>query len=306
VTDNGGGNFTVAFEDIAIPSQYTDYNDLVYSFQGSCLTANPHLSITKTATEKSYSAVGDVIHYTIVAKNDGNVTLPAVTVVDPKVSGLTCTPANGSSLAAGGTMTCTGTHTIVQADITAGHYANTACVDDGAGGAAQACASADVPAVVTATLGKTKGYWGNRNGQAVIPASFTYTLGTAAGCHINVTKANSVTILPSANNGLSISTNCTPLDPGLSNGAVNNLFGQVLALRLNQQLISGFSTDTIGSLGCTSYIGASGLTAASTVQQVLDYANGIIGNLKSGGVVVTSTQVGTINDLLGSCMNREA
>jgi len=148
VTDNGGGNFTVAFEDIAIPSQYTDYNDLVYSFQGSCLTANPHLSITKTATEKSYSAVGNVIHYTIVAKNDGNVTLPAVTVVDPKVSGLTCTPANGSSLAAGGTMTCTGTHTIVQADITAGHYANTACVDDGPGGATQACASADVPAVV--------------------------------------------------------------------------------------------------------------------------------------------------------------
>ena len=29
------------------------------------------LSITKVATETSYDAVGDVIHYTIVATNDG-------------------------------------------------------------------------------------------------------------------------------------------------------------------------------------------------------------------------------------------
>ena len=30
---------------------------------------NPALSITKVATEASYDAVGDVIHYTIVATN---------------------------------------------------------------------------------------------------------------------------------------------------------------------------------------------------------------------------------------------
>ena len=99
------------------------------------------LTITKVATETSYSAVGDVIHYTIVATNDGNVTLAAVTVSDPKVSGLVCTPANGSALAPGASMTCTATHTVTQADIDAGHYANTACVDDGAAGAAQACAT---------------------------------------------------------------------------------------------------------------------------------------------------------------------
>ena len=38
-------------------------------------TQNPHLAITKVATETSYSAVGEVIHYTIVATNDGNTTL---------------------------------------------------------------------------------------------------------------------------------------------------------------------------------------------------------------------------------------
>ena len=36
-------------------------------------------------------------------------------------------------------MTCTASHTVTQADIDAGSYSNTACVDDGAGGAAEAC-----------------------------------------------------------------------------------------------------------------------------------------------------------------------
>ena len=108
-------------------------------------TQNPHLSITKNATPAGYSTVGQVINYTIVAKNDGNTTLAAVTVTDPKVSSLVCTPANGSSLAPGASMSCTASHTVTQADIDAGHYANTACVDDGAAGAAQACASKDVP-----------------------------------------------------------------------------------------------------------------------------------------------------------------
>jgi uncharacterized repeat protein (TIGR01451 family) len=58
---------------------------------------NPALSITKTATEQSYSAVGDVIHYNITATNTGNTTMAAVTVTDPNVSNLRCTPANLST-----------------------------------------------------------------------------------------------------------------------------------------------------------------------------------------------------------------
>ena len=42
-------------------------------------------------------------------------------------------------------MNCTATHTVVQVDLDAGNYANTACVDDGAGGATQTCASKYVP-----------------------------------------------------------------------------------------------------------------------------------------------------------------
>ena len=115
-------------------------------------TKNPHLSITKSATPTSYSAVGDVITYTIVATNDGNTTLAAVTVSDPSITGLTCTPANGSSLAPGTSMNCTATHTVTQADIDAGHYANTACVDDGASALPRLVPARMSPAPRTRTL----------------------------------------------------------------------------------------------------------------------------------------------------------
>src|SRR3954451_20746659 len=115
-------------------------------------TQNPHRKITKVATETTYSAIGDVIHYTIVATNDGNVTLHNVLVTDPNASNLTCTPSVPvASLAPNGTINCTANHTIVQADIDATHYLNQACVDDGTGGAAQACASVNTPATLTAS-----------------------------------------------------------------------------------------------------------------------------------------------------------
>ena len=129
------------------------------------LEQNPALSIVKTAAEESYDSVGDVINYTIVATNTGNVTLSNVTVTDPGVDGLSCTPANGSSLAPGATMTCTATHTITQADLDAGNYANTACVN--ATGAAEACDSEDVPA--------------DDNPELTIDKSSTTTSITAAG-----------------------------------------------------------------------------------------------------------------------------
>ena len=101
------------------------------------------MSIAKVATEQSYDAVGDVIHYTITATNTGNVA-QNLTVTDPNVSNVVCTPANGSPVAPGASMTCTASHTITQADIDAGSYLNTSCVD--AAGATQACDSEDVPA----------------------------------------------------------------------------------------------------------------------------------------------------------------
>jgi len=87
-------------------------------------TQNPHLSLTKLATEANYSAAGVTLHYTLVATNDGNVTLTAVSITDAKLGALTCTqPVTLAPLA---TLTCTDTYVTTQADVDAGKVDNTA------------------------------------------------------------------------------------------------------------------------------------------------------------------------------------
>ena len=108
---------------------------------------DPDLEISKVVAEQNFSAVGDILNFTIVATNTGNVTLDSVTVTDEQVSDLSCTPANGSSLAPGAEMTCTATHTVTQEDIDAGSFFNEACVDDGEGGAAEVCDDVEPPAL---------------------------------------------------------------------------------------------------------------------------------------------------------------
>jgi hypothetical protein len=83
----------------------------------------PALSILKTAAQSSYSAVGDVIDYSYLVKNTGNVTLAGpVTVSDNKVP-VTC-PEGG--LAPEASMTCSASYSIVQSDLDSGSVTNTA------------------------------------------------------------------------------------------------------------------------------------------------------------------------------------
>ena len=51
-----------------------------------------YLSLSKAATEASFNAAGVTLHYTLVATNDGNVTLSNVSISDPLLGTLVCTP----------------------------------------------------------------------------------------------------------------------------------------------------------------------------------------------------------------------
>ena len=74
----------------------------------------------------TYAAVGDVIDYTIVVSNAGDVALPNVNVTDAQIA-IGCTPTvPAATLAVGGTITCTGSHTVTQADLDNGELVNTA------------------------------------------------------------------------------------------------------------------------------------------------------------------------------------
>ena len=92
---------------------------------------NPVLMLEKTSNVPTYDAVDDVITYTYMATNAGNVALDDVTIDDPLpgLSALTCTPLQPATLNLAESMTCMATFTIAQADLDAGSVVNTATVD---------------------------------------------------------------------------------------------------------------------------------------------------------------------------------
>ena len=69
---------------------------------------------------------GDVITYTLTATNTGNQTLTGVSISDPMVTPLACTPPAPATLAPGEALVCTGTHVLTQGDVEAGSVPNTA------------------------------------------------------------------------------------------------------------------------------------------------------------------------------------
>ncbi len=94
-------------------------------------TVLPSLAVDKRASATTFAAVGDTIDYVIDVLNDGKVTLTDVIVTDAQL-GLSCSlPA----IAPGDTdSSCSGSYTIMQSDIDAGSYVNTAVAASAANG----------------------------------------------------------------------------------------------------------------------------------------------------------------------------
>ncbi|MDQ1697841.1 MAG: hypothetical protein QOJ03_3194, partial [Frankiaceae bacterium] len=87
--------------------------------------ASPELTLDKQADVSTYAAVGDTISYTYDVTNSGNVPLtPPYAVSDDKVT-VTC-PQLPDPLALNGSIQCTASHDVTQADLDAGSITNTA------------------------------------------------------------------------------------------------------------------------------------------------------------------------------------
>jgi hypothetical protein len=167
--------------------------------------------------------------------------------------------------------------------------------------------------------GKTMGFWGNKNGQALLVANGAFDanavlLGlpnvdaTHVRCNVLVNSAaKSKTVFPNTLNGWSLITQCnasTKLDNGINSGSFNVLLSQTLALSYNILYIDNYAGQTIADLGCTA---VSPLPGTSTVQAARDQANSLIGNAikNNGSATVMQGQIGAMNSLLG-CLNAEA
>ncbi|HXG26867.1 MAG TPA: DUF11 domain-containing protein, partial [Candidatus Binatia bacterium] len=131
-------------------AEVTTSNDGSDEDDAEVLVACPALDIVKTDNDATYDEVGDVITYEITVTNIGNVTLTSVVVSDPNAPNIDCSADPGQqttipSLAPGASVVCSASHTVTQEDLDNGEYLNTACADDGEGGAEEVCDDEDTP-----------------------------------------------------------------------------------------------------------------------------------------------------------------
>ncbi len=192
-----------------------------------------------------------------------------------------------------------------------GQYGFTASVASNSNyeGATSACEPFSV-----ASIGKTMGYWGNKNGIARIEANGGYAANAVdigRGAIID-TKAEALKILPNTLNACGKGspiifsdqtlTKACSVAKGVNVGSLNTLAAQTLALNYNIKILPSFTGQTLASLACTQYATA-GLNGSSTVNQTLTVAIALINGSASGGTT-TQAQIGAMNQLLG-CVNRE-
>ncbi|WP_164743549.1 DUF7507 domain-containing protein [Microbacterium sulfonylureivorans] len=95
------------------------------------VAAVPSLSIVKTAGPGGFTRAGEVVSYSFVVVNTGNVTLTDIAVEELTFTGtggpltIAC-PAGSASLAPGDDVTCTADYSLTQSDIDSGSIANSA------------------------------------------------------------------------------------------------------------------------------------------------------------------------------------
>jgi uncharacterized repeat protein (TIGR01451 family) len=170
--------------------------------------AQPSWTLSKTPNPATYNAAGQVIAYSYLLRNTGNVTINSISISDNKIASVSCP---SSSLAAGANMTCTGSYTTTAADLNAGSVNNTATATGTptSGSLPPATAQATITATVQPawTLSKTPNpttY--NAAGQAI---AYSYVLRNTGNVTIN-------SIAISDNKVSSVSCPSTSLTAGAS------------------------------------------------------------------------------------------
>ncbi len=158
-------------------------------------TQTRSLGLAKSPSPTTYNAVGQAITYTYTVTNTGNVTLgPAQFTISDNLIGspvgtpFNCGPANTTLAPTTGTVTCTATYAITQADLDAGSVTNTATASGA--GLSSLPAQATVTATQTKALALTKIPSPATYGAVGQSITYTYTIRNSG----NVTLAGPFTV----------------------------------------------------------------------------------------------------------------
>ncbi len=268
---------------------------------GTTVTADQatSLSLTKSVSPNSNVVAGDVVTYTFTATNTGSVSIDNANVTDPMggLSVLSCTPTQGSTLAANAKITCTATYTVTQADVDAGHIDNTATIDGSdpsnnpvtATGNATVTTNASTDATFTKTVSPATGLGAGDT------ATYTFTVkNTGARTLVNtaitdpLVGLSALTCSPTQGSSLApdATMNCsgayTVTQADVDNGGLTNTAhvhaDGVLAPPVDKDASASFTTDQTPNLSMTK-------TAAPT-------AGVVVGNTIT--YTFTGTNTGTV------------
>lgn len=172
-------------------------------------TRTPAMTLTKTPSVTTFSRVGQVVTYTLIATNTGNVTLTNVTIDDhmTRLTNRACP--QPATLAPGETLRCTGELTVTQADIDGGAIPNTAtAAASPAGGGAGLTASADAVIAPATTPAISLSKSPSRTTVTAAGQQITYTI---SATNTGPTTLSGATITDPMT-GLS-ALSCTPAQP---------------------------------------------------------------------------------------------
>ncbi|MDE2579793.1 MAG: DUF11 domain-containing protein, partial [Hyphomicrobiales bacterium] len=149
------------------------------------VSSNPNasLALVKSTTMTGFATVGQSIPYTFQVTNAGSATLTSpVSVTDSKIASVTCPALPAGGLAPGGSITCTGSYTVTQADLDAGSITNTASAKSGTTVSANESHTINATQTPAMTIAKTPS-----------PTTFT-TAGTVVSYSYKVTNSGNVTL----------------------------------------------------------------------------------------------------------------
>ncbi|MFK0242996.1 hypothetical protein ACIQTX_19235 [Microbacterium sp. NPDC090281] len=161
----------------------------------------PALTIVKSAAYGDDYRAGQVVDYSFVATNTGNVTLTDVTVTETEFTGsgtapVPVCPAGAAELAPGTQVICTATYTVTQADVDAGSISNAATatgVPPGGGTPPVSPPSVvevpELPAPALTVVKTTDTQAVTRAGQAI---DYRFTVTNTGNVTLSTTKVNEV------------------------------------------------------------------------------------------------------------------
>ncbi|PBJ81803.1 hypothetical protein CMZ84_14025 [Lysobacteraceae bacterium NML93-0399] len=178
-------------------------------------TPDPSLTVVKTASTPSGNTAGSTIAYSFLVTNTGNVTIANIAIDDDKLDAAAVCPV--TTLAPGASTTCTGTHTITQAEVDAGEVLNTATATGTTPGGGTTTSPPDEEDVTletrpSLTLVKTAGTPSGNTAGSTIAYSFLVTNAgnvTIADIAIDDDKLDAAAVCPVTMLAPGASTTCT-------------------------------------------------------------------------------------------------